>query len=268
MILQSVQMFTKALDNDDVREGEPNRLVRSFMMDVSRIFELQRVKVLDCMYSRKAMDAGMLARIVAAIMQTTEAMAAAIEPHVGSLVVSGGKAGMKEIQQPFDVFDVVNPKVASFIRQYSIKLAGEVNTHSAEVLARSIGEGIDDGDSSAMLSMRVNDVYSEFSGNRSEMIARTESARAFVEGTNEAWRESGLVEGKVWLLANSACAICNAIASKFGGEPIPLDQPFFPLGATIPLANGKQYSVDYAAIMGPPGHPNCRCGVKPVLKGA
>lgn len=88
-----------------------------------------------------------------------------------------------------------------------------------------------------------------FSGNRAEVIARTETAFADVSGNMIAYRESGLVSGKRWILANhgdeSCCDDCDAAASA---GVIGLDDDF-PGG-----------------VDAPPAHPNCRCDVVPVLR--
>ncbi len=263
---QSHEIYTKGDADDTVRDGEPERKIRAFKMAVSRVFTMQRKACMDALYGRKSVDAGTLARIMAAVFNFNEDMAQAVEPHITDLAITGGKAGLAEINMPSDIFAVTNPKVAAFIRQYSIKLAGEVNTYTAERLSKSLADGLEAGEGTSGLSGRVSDLYEDFEGSRSETIARTESARAFVEGTNEAWRESEVVEGKKWRLAAGGCLICRAIARKFANEVVPLDQPFYPLGSVIPLDDGKTYHVDYAPIMGPPGHPNCRCGVVPALK--
>ncbi len=265
-VYQSDDLYSKSHDADDtVRDGESERKIRSFQLAVSRVFASQRKACMDAIHYRKANE-GMIARIMAAIFNMNDDMAKACEPHITYMAINGGQQGLKEIGAPPDIFDVTNPKVAAYIRQYSIKLAGELNTYTAEKLSDSLADGIEAGESPSALSNRVSELYEDFEGSRSETIARTESARAFVAGTNEAWKESEVVEGKQWMLAAGACAVCKAIARKFSGTVVPLDSPFLPLGSSIALEDGKMYHVDYMPINGGDAHPNDRCSIRPVLK--
>ncbi len=265
-VYQSHGIYQKADADDTARDGESERLIRQLQLSVARVFAMQRKSCIAAMHGRKAGDAGLLARAIAAIIKTDDDMATAIEPFMNKILGMGGKAGLIDIGLTPDVFDVTNPKVAEFMRQYTIRLAGEINGFTAQQLTETLSVGLDEGESISELSNRVSELYNDFEGYRSEAIARTESARAFTDGTAQAWSDSDAVAGKTWGLAAGGCRICKVIASKYGTTPIPLDQPFYQLGASIPLDDGKVYHVDYAAIMGPPGHPNCRCAIKAVLK--
>lgn len=84
-----------------------------------------------------------------------------------------------------------------------------------------------------------------FDPSRSMMVARTETAFADVQGNLEAYRASGVVAGKEWLISpDEVCPECEALDGKVVG----MDEAF-------PGEGGD----------GPPLHPNCRCDVLPVL---
>ncbi len=269
---QSKHIYAKSHDaggaDDTARDGESERLIREFMLTCSRMFAVQRQACMRIMRGQKALkDNSLLAQLITEIMNTSPEFAKQIQPFMERILLVGGKAGLSEIRLPPTMFEVTNPAVSEFIRNYSIRLAGEVNTFTAMKLSENLAEGLDAGESTSQLANRVSETYTDFEGYRSEMIARTESARAYTEGTREAWRESDVVAGKTWRLAAGGCPICKTIAQQYGADnPIPLDQPFYPLGSVIPLPDGKVYRVDYAAIMGPPGHPSCRCSVAPAMK--
>lgn len=93
---------------------------------------------------------------------------------------------------------------------------------------------------------RIADVLAEnyaFSDTRAEMVARTETARADIEGSLIAYREIGVV-GKQWAVGSETdCDICEANADA---GVLDLDDEF---------PDGTQ---------GPPGHPNCVCDLIPV----
>jgi SPP1 gp7 family putative phage head morphogenesis protein len=76
------------------------------------------------------------------------------------------------------------------------------------------------------------------------MIARTETAKADVEGNIEAYKQSGVVSGKQWITGAGCCDLCD----ELDGTIVEIDEDF-------PNEGGS----------GPPLHPNCRCDVLPVL---
>lgn len=102
------------------------------------------------------------------------------------------------------------------------------------------------GWSPARLQQAIQDDIA-FSPYRARMIARTEIARANLEGTLAAWRASGVVAGKRSVLSplHDQDDECDENAAA---GVIPLDGRF-PDGTS-----------------GPPFHPNCKCTIEAVLK--
>jgi HK97 family phage portal protein len=260
---QSDELYTKA---HDAREGEPEQPIVGMMRSLGEVFDKQRKAVMALLTGQKE------ARIDVSIHEIYELLRGfdddvrwAIEGFVQDQLVSGGQYGMEEIGLPPETFDISNEKVANWARQYTVKLAHHVNDFTASKLSDELSHGYAAGESASKLSERVGKVFDEFDGYRTEMIARTESARAYVAGTEAAWRESGIVTGKKWKLAPGGCEACGAIARKFMDRAIPLNQPFMPLGSALDLGNGKVFKIDYTDVMGPPLHPHCRCGITSVL---
>lgn len=75
---------------------------------------------------------------------------------------------------------------------------------------------------------------------RAELIAVTETTRAFAQGNLELWRSTGMVKGWEWVTAmdSKVCEICSN--EKIAGF----------------------HSMD---ALPPPAHPSCRCGMRPVM---
>ncbi len=122
-------------------------------------------------------------------------------------------------------------------------LAGTTGDDLRAVLARGVEEGM----SVASLQKTIEGLAS-FGEARAEMIARTELAFAHVQGNVAAWRESGEVVGKRWLLADTHDEPDECDQAAEAGI-VGLDDEFVP------------------GIMFPPDpHPRCCCDVEPILR--
>ena len=103
-----------------------------------------------------------------------------------------------------------------------------------------VQQAMEDGLSNDDLAAAIQDGYA-FSDARAEMIARTETANADVQGNLALYKESGMVSGKQLLAAPDCCEECQDL----NGTVVGLDDDF---------PDGD-----------PPLHPSCRCDVLPVL---
>lgn len=105
-----------------------------------------------------------------------------------------------------------------------------------------------------------------YSRDRATVIARTESANAYHEGQVDAWKESGAVKEKHFMIAPGACEFCQTVAKRYGPgkQAIPIDAPMVKAGETIPGVGGGSFKVGRSSL----GivHPNCRCDVRPVIE--
>ena len=100
---------------------------------------------------------------------------------------------------------------------------------------------------------------------RASTVARTESARAIVNGQVAAWKDSGVVTHMRWLIAPQPCEFCLAVYRKF--RQVKLGVNFLNTGQTLTGTRGGKLAIDYSNIQGPPLHPNCLCDVEPVVQG-
>lgn len=78
---------------------------------------------------------------------------------------------------------------------------------------------------------------------RAIMISRTETARAYSQGSLIAFKASGVVSGVEWLVTEP-CPECAALAGKI----VKLGDEFAP------------------GIDAPPAHPSCRCAISPIVE--
>lgn len=133
-----------------------------------------------------------------------------------------------------------------------------IDTHN-ELLANSLIEGLEQGDSIFDLRNRVKDVFSTMDNISAERIARTELTRITSWADEELYRQSG-VAFKEWSINPGACEYCLTMVNKI----ISIDESFFEKGTQVFGRNGGQLSLDYETVERPPLHPNCTCYESPV----
>jgi hypothetical protein len=162
-----------------------------------------------------------------------------------------------------DLTEQVNEKAVEWARDRAAELVGmryndagalvenpnaawTITEATREQLRGDVERAIEDGTSTDELAAQLQTSYA-FSEDRADTIARTELAAADVEGNLIAYRDSGVVGGKIWVLGsehddNSECE-CGDAADM---GVVDLDD-------------------DFGGIGDPPAHPNCVCDVLPVL---
>jgi hypothetical protein len=121
-----------------------------------------------------------------------------------------------------------------------------ITDSTREMLRSDVETAMEDGMSTDDLAQALSGRYA-FSGARAETIARTELARADVQGNMIAYKQSGVVSGKEWLLGSEHVDSDECDDAEAMGV-VPLDS-------------------DFGGIGDPPAHPNCVCDVAPVLAG-
>jgi len=124
-------------------------------------------------------------------------------------------------------------------------LVTEIEESTRDMLRSDIAHAIDEGWSADKLADTLSDNYA-FSDSRAETIARTEITNADIQGNMIAYKESGVVEGKEWILGSEHEDDDECDDNADAGV-IPLDEDF-PSGDSEPLA-----------------HPRCVCDLMPVL---
>ena len=199
---------------------------------------------------------------------------------VGKMVASSGASG-----DPSDprlpklevTFQPARDDLRAYAQSESVRLArtaaAGVNRYTSVRVGEILGDGIADGETIDQLASRVQDWAGEkgdadrATRNRAVTIARTEAQRATRKAELEAWKSTGIVEGKTWLLAPDPCEFCEAAAKAFESKAVGLEDSFYQKGETLEGADGGALVLDYEAIDAPPLHPNCRCSMEPKLAG-
>jgi len=161
-----------------------------------------------------------------------------------------------------------NASATAFVDNYIPKLARTVTQTVADTITATTAEAHNAGLAPEQTAQAVNEKVGQLTLFGPERVAETETVRAFNYGTIEAWKKSDGVEYVRWFTAEDerVCPFCY----ELDGKEKPIGQPWFELGETatgeVPDGSTQTFTFDYAPVMAPPVHPNCRCQVFPVLK--
>jgi hypothetical protein len=152
-------------------------------------------------------------------------------------------------------FDIDDPHYVEAFTRDADRFVRSVNEETEKQIRLALQAGVESGENITELKQRLSSVF-DMAPARSEMIARTETARFNGLGRIEQMRQTGVPMKKRWLLAGGACELCRAIAQR--GD-IGVDGTFWGLGETVIGTEGTVYTNDYAPVVSAPAHPNDRC---------
>jgi HK97 family phage portal protein len=191
--------------------------------------------------------------------------------YLPQAVQGGGEAAALEIGAGLS-FDFESRHAQEYVETASRRIGGNVSETLSTAIRSELIAALDLGENIAQIAARIQNISAQAKW-RTERIARTETAFAHTAGSLESWRQSGVVEGKKFLLAPGACSLCRTVAAKYGdgtnGESditLSLNQPLFQVGDTLRVEGRAPVRFDYVDLQGPPIHPNCRCSMLAVLK--
>jgi len=160
-------------------------------------------------------------------------------------------------------FDRPPERVLVALDNYELRFSLEASRNAVDRIKTELQSGIEAGETTQELTNRVQMHISEENRWSSERIARTETSRMEREGRLTAWEETGIVEGKEWVLSRDPCELCEAVAAQFKDATV--RGAFVPKGSTITGAKGTTFVIDYEDMSGPPAHPGCRCDMRAVF---
>ena len=158
---------------------------------------------------------------------------------------NGGVAAFIQLdfEAPAEITSLVNKQALAWAEKRAGELITKIDEDTREIICSDVAQATEEGWSTSLLADALSENYG-FSDGRASMIARTECARADCQGNLLAYKNSGLVSGKEWLLGSEHVGEdeCNNNAAE---GVIPLDQAF---------SSGDD---------APPAHPNCVCDFVP-----
>jgi hypothetical protein len=188
-----------------------------------------------------------------------------VEPVTAALESVAGETALGALKSlkitDSNLFNLANENAAAFARDRGAELVGRkwvdgelvANPDARWAITDSTRDRVRDlvekayteGMTPAELSDEIES-SAEFSEARATMIAKTETAKASIQGSIEGWKASGVVEGKQSLLSDDHDRDdeCDDAADE---GAIPIDDEF---------SSGDD---------GPPYHPGCNCSLIAVL---
>lgn len=166
----------------------------------------------------------------------------AVEPHLGVVARDGAHQGLKQVgSSDLDaMLSQANVKAHDWASVHAGELVKGLDETTQARVADLVQEALDEGWSNDQLADALSS-DSVFDEARADVIARTETAAADVQGNLIGWQESGVVAGKEFVASAGCCDRCQ----EMNGTVVGLDEEF---------EEGD-----------PPIHPNCECDVLPVL---
>lgn len=291
---QRVGKLAQVVDNPQAGEGHVDGLTsaeRSFADDISSLLAKSADEA-----AANVTEVSGEGDLLIDLPALQEAAAAVAEPHLTKAVEDGYSEGERMLANQLakkskaaedeaaslaaaEAAAVAAAEVATVILAEGIDSAAIVEAAKKQSLAfsKKFGEvveadlraalmkGIENGESIPTIRKRVagvNDAWK--TKKKSDMIARTETARANTAGMIKQWAGSGITV-KAWDAQNDSCDFCLAMH----GRATDIERAYFGLGDSLQVLDGdtlRTLKFGYDVVQGPPLHPNCRCAIVPVVQ--
>lgn len=179
---------------------------------------------------------------------------------VGRTVDEGAAAGLRvAFGQLGNVgvslnYDLLNRFARDWAQTYSYNLITRINASTGQQVGHAVSGWMESG---LHLDALIGQLEPTFGSVRAEMIASTETTRAFAEGTLLGYRQSGLVIGTEWKTARDSrvCEICGPLHGAIGDVNGNFRHP----GGV-----GKSSRFEGRPFR-PPSHVRCRCSLAPIV---
>jgi HK97 family phage portal protein len=279
--IEPPHVLTKDLGKDALKEFDKiTKREDELGKSVGRIFDRQVKAVLERIAKQDAPTAELAAEVQSLLesKKWRKDIVDALRPYLEDSLAAGiilGKTTLEKMKALPVNFDKHGEDLKAYARTESIRLANRAadstNRWTAVKFSKVIGDGVANGETIPEIAERVKtwavkDGDAERATTRRALtIARTESQRASRRAEVEAWKASGVVTGKTWLLAPDPCEFCEAASDAFSKNAVGLEESFYGEGSEIIGKDGGVMVADYESIDGPPLHPNCRCALQPRL---
>lgn len=168
-------------------------------------------------------------------------------PLLMDQVVLAGQEAYRLIGKKDDVYlpDKLRAKIAENVTKFTQSMLDT----DRDTLVKILTDGLASGQSVPEIRTAIQADFDNITKSQAQRITRTEVLRASNQASLDAYKQSGVVEGKQWLTAGA-----DDECADYEGDIVALDDNFY--GYDTEFQDGD-----------PPLHPNCRCVILPVLIG-
>ena len=170
-------------------------------------------------------------------------------PIISSSTVKGAASGIElfGLAELGVDFTLVNQAAIDFAATHTADVVAQITDTNIRAFVDAFNPWLESGEPlSALIDTLIR--TGGYGSVRAEMIAVTETTRAFAQGNVIAWKETELVEAKLWQTAQDELVddeICRPLHNK-----------------AVPLESGWDTPVGFLET--PPAHVNCRCWIQPL----
>ncbi len=140
------------------------------------------------------------------------------------------------------------------------RLIKDFNAQTAQQITKQLLVGLEAGEDISQLTARIDGIYDGITGYRATRLATSESNRAVVGSTKDAYGQVG-VSYVEWVTDGNPCPECEALEGTIQS----VNSAFMSVGDSLDYGDGQTLSVDYADVEGGDLHPNCNCKLVPVM---
>lgn len=151
-------------------------------------------------------------------------------------------------------YDLLHRFARDWANTYSYNLITRIDQSTGRQVGDAVTAWIESGQHLDALIAHLEPAFGQV---RAEMIASTETTRAFAEGTLLGYRQSGLVLGTEWKTARDSrvCEICGPLHGAVGD-----------VNGNFRHPGGVGKSSRYEGRpFRPPAHVRCRCAIAPIV---
>lgn len=232
---------------------------KKYLQAVEPVLKAQKKAVIAQISPKKLADAGIDAKEEAQKMtDSTISVFIALAKEQGAIA----SQFVGNAESEFDFTKVMEKYIRDSVTKASLGFTEETEV----AVSKAIEEGLQAEESLAKIAKRIDTIYNDVlgvasPGYRIERIARTEVIKTSNEITEAAYRQSGVVKKKEWLSNPGACQFCMAL----DGTIVRLGATFVGKDTSIEGEDGGTFKNTYEDVKHPPIHPDCRCGLIPVI---
>lgn len=253
------QSFFRQLDKIDAK------VVKKYKSDFKKDLRAQRDEVISKLAayaaSVKDMGADMVAKAYEEIMPNEQEEAEKSLEWLIPLMLLAISEGADTALALMNVEDdfIFSTAAQNAAKDAARRVMQDFTSQTVEKLKEEIAAGVNAGENLEQLTKRVQKLYDDAIGWRTDRLADSESHKNINKGVQLGFQQAG-VKKKVWrALGSNPCQYCRAM----DGTIINVESSYVPKGGTMVGEDGGEVVQDYDAIENAHAHANCHCWLFP-----